>query len=102
MNAALREILKKKDQLREYKKEYSQRKNIKRKQMQKVVEQIKRGIDKDKKAIKEGKDYTSGIAIQAKKAAQKNVKQTVTTARKHNKTLPALERVCKFYPKYCQ
>ena len=102
MSTTLWEMLCAKDKTREYKKEYTQKTEVKRKRMEKINEQIKRGIEENKKAAEEGKDYKSGIAIQAKKAAQKTVKDAMDVERKKNKALPPQERVCKFYPKYCQ
>ena len=63
----LRKLLEKKDKRREYILKYKQNKDVKRKRMAKISEQIKRGIEGNKKAIAEGKDYASGVAIQAQK-----------------------------------
>ena len=69
--------------------------------MAKISEQIKRGIEGNKKAIAEGKDYASGVAIQAQKLASKKVGELMAEQRKKNKGLPKSLQTCKFYPVYC-
>ena len=64
-------ILKKKDQQRQYKREYSQRVEIKRKRMEKMIEDIKRGVDENKRAAAEDNDNESSIAIEAKNFTKK-------------------------------
>ena len=86
MDPPLREMLEAKDKMREYKRSYSQRKENKRKRMENINEQIKQGIEDEKKAIAEGKNYSSGIAIQAEKAARKTVKEMLAARERRTKT----------------
>ena len=102
MPVSLLKKLEKKDKVKAYKKEYGQKKEIKRKRMEKVNKQIKRGIEENKLAIAQGKDYKSGIAIQAEKTAQKTVRQLMAAEQKKTSTLPLSKRTCRFYPQYCK
>ena len=98
MPVSLLKKLKKKDKVKAYKKEYGQKKEIKRKRIEKVNKQIKRGIEENKLAIAQGKDYKSGIAIQVEKIAQKTVKQLMAADHKKISILPLSKRTCKYYP----
>ena len=70
--------------------------------MQVLNAQIKRGIEENKRAAAEGKDYESGIAIEAAKQAKKTVKALIADKQKKVRALPKVEQTCKFYPMFCQ
>ena len=97
----LRKLLEKKDKRRGYICKYKQNTDVKRKRMAKISAQIIHNIEENKKAITEGKDYASGVAIQAEKVASKKVLKLMTEQGKKNKGLPKSLQTCKFYPVYC-
>ena len=66
-------ILKRKDKMRVYKREYGQKPEVKKKKSQQQRDQIKKGIEENKLAATQGKDYNSGIAIQVQKKAKTTV-----------------------------
>ena len=98
LSTSLLKIVEKKDHARQYKREYNQRKDITKKRMQDVIAQIKKGIQEVKNAIQEGKDYGSGVAIQAEKAERKLANEVLQSKAKVNKDSPKSNRVVSIIP----
>ena len=102
MGDSMKEILKKRDRENNFRNEYRQKKEVKKKRKHGDTTKRCKGIAERKKQISSGA-YKSGLAIQTEQKAKEMVRKLKESAQKiKTNDSKGNINVCKYYPHFCK